>query len=144
MSSYKATLPRDVRERRDLVMKLWATHHGWPEGGWPKDRRHDAIQIQHWVRLLALPMDFWVEVIGRVPKGGAFRFLTTPPAPGRVSRLEQLSVEYLQRRREEAKREADRTAEQLGQHDPAAKARVDKMVGQLAGKLRMRPLEQAS
>ncbi len=141
MSKYDATLTpkeRQQRLRRNEVMRLWASHQGWPAGGWPKERRHDAIQIQHYVRLVGLPADFWVRAFGRVPLGAAFRFLTTRPTPGRVSLLEELQRDYAQERRRDEQQRAEATAAELEHLDPVAKARADEMVRDLAKRMRMK------
>ena len=135
MSNYKAAMSVEQLRLRDEVMQLWARHQSWPRGVWPKDRRHDLIQIQHYVKLLALPLDFWREAIGRVPAGAAFRWLTTGPAPGHIGRLEEWATLYIRQRNQ---REQEIREELTGQVvDPAFKARVDDMIGTLSKQMRV-------
>jgi hypothetical protein len=136
MSKYTAVLSSEDRMRSAQVMRLWAMHQGWPDGGWPKDRRHDAIQIQHWTRLLGLPVEFWADVITRVPVGRVFRWLTTPAEKGRVSLLQEQSLLFIAQR--EQRRREMREAELTRAADAEGKGHVDDMVGTLAKRMRMR------
>lgn len=134
MSKYTAVLTVEERLLRDQVMQLWAAHQGWET--WPKDRRHDAIQIQHFTRLLGLPVAFWADLIARVPLGHTFRWLTTAPAPGRVSLIQELAPRFIAERDQ---RERERREDELAaMADPAAKSRADEMVHDLAKRMRMK------
>lgn len=77
----------------EQVCFAWAEHQGWPKGRWPRTRRYDAVLITLSVRRLGGSIDRWKAAMTRVPRGAAFTALTTPPAPGRTSLLEDVLID---------------------------------------------------
>lgn len=127
--SRKRTPGQNELARR--IGRIWARHQQWPLGSWPSNRRHDAVLIGQWSVKLALSDVFWRQAIGRVPVGARFVWLTTPPEPTKICRLQEWAIDHIR------ERETSRQRFVGGPANATAIAKVETMIGDLAKKFRL-------